>query len=78
MGASKWNQLARGVNGALHRQDDQTILGEIARLTDSQLDVISPTGSFGFCGGQRTLERVLASLLKHPAPPARRAHTAIR
>jgi hypothetical protein len=40
-------------------------LGRMAELTDSQLDVIPPDGSFRFCDGQRTLEHVLASLLKH-------------
>jgi hypothetical protein len=40
-------------------------LGQIADLTDSQLDAIPPKDSFRFCDGQRTLEQVLASLLKH-------------
>ena len=40
-------------------------LGRIAELTDAQLDAIPPDGSFRFCDGQRTLEQVLASLLKH-------------
>jgi hypothetical protein len=40
-------------------------LGGIAQLTDSQLDAIPPKDSFRFCDGQRTLEQVLASLLKH-------------
>ena len=40
-------------------------LGQIAELTDSQLDAIPPKDSFRFCDGQRTLEQVLASLLKH-------------
>jgi hypothetical protein len=40
-------------------------LGRIAGLTDTQLDTIPPDGSFRFCDGQRTLEQVLASLLKH-------------
>jgi hypothetical protein len=40
-------------------------LGAIAGLTDSQLDSIPPSGSFRFCDGQRTLEQVLAGLLKH-------------
>ncbi len=42
-------------------------LGRIAELTDSQLDAIPPKDSFRFCDGQRTLEQVLASLLKHQA-----------
>jgi hypothetical protein len=42
-------------------------LGRIAELTDSQLDAIPPDGSFRFCDGHRTLEQVLAGLLKHQA-----------
>jgi hypothetical protein len=40
-------------------------LGQIATLTDNQLDAIPAKDSFRFCDGQRTLEQVLASLLKH-------------
>jgi hypothetical protein len=40
-------------------------LGEIAGLTDGQLDAIPPKDSFRFCDGKRTLEQVLAGLLKH-------------
>jgi hypothetical protein len=40
-------------------------LGQVAELPDSQLDAIPPKDSFRFCDGQRTLEQVLASLLKH-------------
>jgi hypothetical protein len=42
-------------------------LDPLAELTDSQLDSIPPDGSFRFCDGQRTLEQVLAGLLKHQA-----------
>jgi hypothetical protein len=42
-------------------------LGRIAELPDSQLDAIPPRDSFRFCDGQRTLEQVLAGLLKHQA-----------
>jgi hypothetical protein len=42
-------------------------LSRIAELTDSQLDAIPPKDSFRFCDGQRTLEQVLTSLLKHQA-----------
>lgn len=45
--------------------DSRDTLGKIAELTDSQLDAIPPKDSFRFCDGQRTLEQVLASLLKH-------------
>jgi hypothetical protein len=42
-------------------------LRKIAELTDSQLDAVPPEGAFRFCDGQRTLDHVLASLLKHQA-----------
>jgi len=45
--------------------DSRDTLGQIAELTDSQLDTIPPKDSFRFCDGQRTVEQVLASLLKH-------------
>jgi hypothetical protein len=40
-------------------------LRRIAELTDRQLDTIPPKDSFRFCDGQRTLEQILAGLLKH-------------
>jgi hypothetical protein len=43
----------------------RTDLASIARLTNEQLDDIPPKDSFRFCDGQRTLEQVLAGLLKH-------------
>ena len=43
----------------------RAILGQVAKLTDSQLDAVPPKDSFRFCDGQRTFEQVLASLLKH-------------
>ena len=39
----------------------------IAELTDRELDAVPPEGSFRFCDGRRTLEQVLAGLLKHQA-----------
>ena len=42
-------------------------LGRIGELTDSQLDEVPPKDCFRFCDGQRTLEQVLAGLLKHQA-----------
>jgi hypothetical protein len=42
-------------------------LGVIARLTDEQLDAVPAHGRFRFCDGQRTLEQVIAGLLKHQA-----------
>jgi hypothetical protein len=40
-------------------------LARVGALTDNQLDIIPPNGSFRLCDGRRTLEQVLASLLKH-------------
>ena len=51
-------------------------LGRIAELTDSQLDAIPPKDSFRFCDGQRTLEQVLAGLLKHQAHQVEALRTA--
>ncbi|MDQ6732481.1 MAG: hypothetical protein M3022_19885 [Actinomycetota bacterium] len=50
-------------------------LKRLAALTDSQLHTIPPDSSSRFCDGQRTLDLVLESLLKHQshqvgAPPA--------
>ncbi len=52
---------------ALTRQLSRTrnSLGQVAELTDRQLDAIPPKDSFRFCDGRRTVEQVLASLLKH-------------
>jgi hypothetical protein len=52
-------------------------LGRIAELTDSQLDAIPPKDSFRFCDGQRTLEQVLAGLLKHQAHQLEALKTAV-
>jgi hypothetical protein len=40
-------------------------LSRLAALTERQLDATPPKDSFRFCDGQRTLEQVIASLLKH-------------
>jgi hypothetical protein len=45
--------------------DSRDTLEKISELTDSRLDAIPPKDRFRFCDGQRTLEQVLASLLKH-------------
>lgn len=37
----------------------------LSELTDTQLDAIPPKDSFRFCDGHRTLDQVLANLLKH-------------
>jgi hypothetical protein len=53
--------------GALIRQlsASRESLRQVAGLTDDQLDAIPPKDSFRFCDGKRTLEQVLAGLLKH-------------
>jgi hypothetical protein len=52
-------------------------LGRIAELSDSQLDAIPPKDSFQFCDGQRSLEQVLAGLLKHQAHQLEALKTAV-
>jgi hypothetical protein len=57
-------------NVDLHGLLEQLSIGRdalslLADLTDERLDTVPPTGSFRFCDGQRTLEQVVASLLKH-------------
>ena len=52
-----------GVVGQLSASRDA--LRAMTELSDSQLDTIPPKDSFRFCDGQRTLEQVLAGLLKH-------------
>jgi hypothetical protein len=54
------------LDGLLERvsvaRDALSVVGE---LTDAQLDAVPPADSFRFCDGQRTLEQVVAGLLKH-------------
>ena len=52
-------------------------LDRIAELNDRQLDAIPPKDSFRFCDGQRTLQQVLASLLKHQAHQVEALKTAV-
>jgi hypothetical protein len=40
-------------------------LARVSELSDSQLDAIPPAGSVRFADGKRTVEEVLAGLLKH-------------
>ena len=49
----------------------------IADLTDGQLDAIPPKDSFRFCDGQRTLEQVVAGLLKHQSHQVDSLQTAV-
>jgi uncharacterized membrane protein YraQ (UPF0718 family) len=39
--------------------------GLMAELSGERLETVPPAGSFRFCDGQRTLEQVVAGLLKH-------------
>lgn len=43
----------------------QHALGGLAELTDRQLDVVPAAGQTRFCDGQRTMEQVVTSMLKH-------------
>jgi hypothetical protein len=43
----------------------QRALSSLGGLSDEQLDEVPPASEMRFCDGQRTLERVLTSLLKH-------------
>jgi hypothetical protein len=78
VGHKRPEQAEPAEHGKFYTADDaplDTVIGQlsasrdalrrITELTDSELDAIPPAGSFRFCDGQRTLESVLASLLKH-------------
>jgi hypothetical protein len=55
-----------GLDGLLDRVAAARVaLGVLAELTDEQLDTVPGADSFRFCDGQRTLEQVIAGLLKH-------------
>ena len=58
--------------GAAGRQDllhqltaANAALGNLAELSDAQLDSVPPAGSLRFCDGKRTLEEVIARVLGH-------------
>jgi hypothetical protein len=54
------------LHGLLERlSTGRDALSLLADLPDERLDSVPPTGSFRFCDGQRTLEQVVVSLLKH-------------
>jgi hypothetical protein len=62
------NQSAE--NADLHRLLDRlstarASLTLLANLTDQQLDAVPPASGIRFCDGQRTLEQVVTSMLKH-------------
>jgi hypothetical protein len=40
-------------------------IATIGRLTDEQLDSVPPAGAMKFADGERTLQQILANLLKH-------------
>jgi hypothetical protein len=52
-------------------------LAGIAELDDQRLDAIPPKDGFRFCDGQRTLEHVLARLLKHQDHQVQAIHMAL-
>jgi len=54
------------LQGLLERlSSGQRALSRLAYLTDEQLDSVPPASEMKFCDGQRTLEQVLTSLLRH-------------
>jgi hypothetical protein len=54
------------LNRLLERLSEaQGALGSLGGLSDEQLDEVPPASEMRFCDGQRTLEQVLTSLLKH-------------
>jgi hypothetical protein len=59
--ADKFDRRAILEQLSASRQD----FARVAKLTDTQLDAIPPKDSFRFCDGQRTLDQVLTSLLRH-------------
>lgn len=67
-GANGGDYTAHNVDGHLlleRLSAGRYALQLLAEMTDEQLDVVPPAGSFKFCNGQRTLEQVVASLLNH-------------
>ena len=66
---------SRGDGYSAQRLDPDALLGQLrltrdslkqlGELSDGQLAVIPPHGSFRFCDGERSLEQVVAALLKH-------------
>jgi hypothetical protein len=55
-----------GLDGLLERLSaGRDIFSFLPELTDERLDTVPPAGCFRFCDGQRTLEQVVAGLLKH-------------
>ncbi len=68
-----------GLDSLLERlsagRDAISVLGD---LTDERLDTVPPAGSFRFCDGQRTLERVVAGLLNHQGHQVDALKAAIR
>jgi hypothetical protein len=48
-----------------HLLSARDALATIGQLSDEQLDTVPPAGEMKFADGERTLEQVIASLLKH-------------
>jgi hypothetical protein len=72
------NAAARGPHDAGYRAPDVALgdlldrlqaakraLAVLAALDDAALDAVAPAGDMRFADGQRTLEQILASILKH-------------
>jgi hypothetical protein len=53
------DDLLQRLSGAM------SALGPLAAMTDERLDSVPAAGSFRFCDGRRTLERVIAGVLNH-------------
>jgi hypothetical protein len=61
-----YTAAGQSVSGLLERLSATgDALSLLADLTDEQLETVPTAGSFKFCDGQRALEQVLSSLLKH-------------
>jgi hypothetical protein len=43
----------------------QLVLAPLAELTDTRLDAVPAAGTARFCDGQRTVEQVVTSMLRH-------------
>ncbi len=74
-GADHSAATARDLSGRLAAAREA--LAPLASLADDQLDAIPPEGSFRFCDGHRSLEEVLAGLLKHQAHQVEAIETAL-
>lgn len=64
--ANEYSAVNLTLQGLLERLSaGQAALSTLANLPDQQLDTVPPAGDMKFCDGQRTLDQVLTSLLRH-------------